>query len=51
MIFLAAAVLFAGISLIPFLGYLLVAAVPALAARAKRRRPTRYAGLRTLARD
>ena len=51
LIFLAAAVLFAGVALIPFLGYLLVAAVPALAARARRRGPTRYAGLRTLARD
>ena len=36
---------------IPVLGYLEVAAVPALAARARRRRPERYAGLRTLARD
>jgi hypothetical protein len=51
LIFLAAAVAFAGLALIPFVGYLLVAAVPALAARARRRGPTRYAGLRTLARD
>ena len=50
-IFLGAAVVFAGLALIPFVGYLEVAAVPALAARARRRRPTRYAGLRTLARD
>lgn len=50
-IFLAAAVLFAGIALIPFLGYLEAAAVPALAHRANRRPPQRYAGLRTLARD
>jgi hypothetical protein len=50
-IFLAAAVVFAGVALIPFLGYLEVAAVPALAHRARRRRPIRYAGLRTLARD
>ncbi len=51
MLFLASALVFAGIALIPFLGYLEVAAVPALAARARRRRPDRYAGLRTLARD
>jgi len=50
-IFLAAAVVFAGIALIPFLGYLEAAAVPALAHRARRRPPQRYAGLRTLARD
>jgi hypothetical protein len=51
LIFLAAAVVFAGIALIPFLGYLEAAAVPALARRARRRPPRRYAGLRTLARD
>lgn len=51
LIFLAAAVVFAGLALIPFVGYLLAAAVPALATRARRRPPTRYAGLRTLARD
>jgi hypothetical protein len=51
LIFLAAAVVFAGIALIPFLGYLEAAAVPALAHRARRRPPQRYAGLRTLARD
>jgi hypothetical protein len=50
-IFLGAALVFAGLALIPFVGYLEVAGVPALAARARRRRPTRYAGLRTLARD
>src|SRR3954449_8937245 len=51
MIFLAASVLFAGIALIPFLGYLEAAAVPALAHRAPPPPPRRYAGLRTLARD
>jgi hypothetical protein len=51
MLFLASAVLFAGLAFIPFFGFLEVAAVPALAARARRRRPDRYAGLRTLARD
>jgi hypothetical protein len=50
-LFLASALVFAGLALVPFLGYLEVAAVPALAARARRRRPDRYAGLRTLARD
>jgi hypothetical protein len=50
-IFFAAGVVFAGLALIPFVGYLEVAAVPALAARSRRRPPTRYAGLRTLARD
>jgi hypothetical protein len=50
-IFLAAAVLCAGLALIPFLGFLEAAAVPALAARSRRRPPTRYAGLRSLARD
>jgi hypothetical protein len=41
----------AGVAFIPFVGYLEAAAVPALAARARRRRPARYAGLRSLARD
>jgi len=50
-LFLASALVFAGVAFIPFLGYLELAAVPALAARARRRRPDRYAGLRTLARD
>jgi len=36
---------------VPFLGYLEALALPALAARARRREPERYAGLRTLARD
>ena len=50
-LFFASALVFAGVAFVPFLGYLEVAAVPALAARARRRRPDRYAGLRTLARD
>jgi len=41
----------AALALVPFLGYLEALALPALAARARRRRPERYAGLRTLARD
>jgi hypothetical protein len=39
------------LALVPFLGYLEAFALPALAARARRREPERYAGLRTLARD
>jgi hypothetical protein len=41
----------AALALVPFLGYLEALALPAVAARARRRRPERYAGLRTLARD
>jgi hypothetical protein len=41
----------AALALIPFLGYLEAVGLPALAARARRREPERYAGLRTLARD
>ena len=41
----------AALALVPFLGYLEALALPALAARARRRGPERYAGLRTLARD
>jgi hypothetical protein len=41
----------AALALVPFLGYLEALALPALAARARRREPERYAGLRTLARD
>jgi hypothetical protein len=41
----------AALALVPFLGYLEVLALPALSARARRREPERYAGLRTLARD
>jgi hypothetical protein len=41
----------AALALVPFLGYIEALALPALAARARRREPERYAGLRTLARD
>ena len=41
----------AALALVPVLGYLEAVALPALAARAHRREPERYAGLRTLARD
>jgi hypothetical protein len=41
----------AALALIPFVGYVEALGLPALAARARRRQPERYAGLRTLARD
>ena len=41
----------AALALIPFVGYLEAVALPALAGRARRRQPERYAGLRSLARD
>jgi small conductance mechanosensitive channel len=41
----------AALALIPFVGYLEAALLPVVAARAHRRRPARYAGLRSLARD
>ena len=46
-----AAVVAAAAAWIPVVGYLEAAALPALAARLRRARPERYAGLRTLARD
>jgi len=46
-----AAVAVAAIAWIPAAGYLEAVALPALAARLRRARPERYAGLRTLARD
>jgi hypothetical protein len=45
----AAAVLVAGLAWIPVVGYLEAVALPAVAARLRRRSPERYAGLRTLA--
>ena len=47
----AAAVMVAGLALVPVVGFLEALALPALAARLRRRSPERYAGLRTLARD
>jgi hypothetical protein len=41
----------AALAFIPVVGYLEAAVVPVLTARARRRRPERHAGLRTLARD
>jgi hypothetical protein len=44
-----AAIVAAGLAWIPVVGYLEAAALPAVAARLRRRSPERYAGLRTLA--
>jgi hypothetical protein len=41
----------AGLAWIPAVGYVILLALPVLAARVRRARPERYAGLRTLARD
>jgi hypothetical protein len=46
-----AALVVAGLAWVPVLGYLEALALPALAARLRKRAPERYAGLRTLARD
>jgi hypothetical protein len=43
------AIVVAAIALVPALGYLEALALPALAARLRKRAPERYAGLRTLA--
>ncbi len=45
------ALLIAAVALIPALGYAEALALPALAARLRKRAPERYAGLRTLAKD
>ena len=44
-----AALVAAGLAVVPALGYLEALALPAFAARLRRRQPERYAGLRTLA--
>lgn len=46
-----AALVVAALALVPVLGYLEALALPALAARLRKRAPERYAGLRTLAKD
>jgi len=46
-----AALVVAAFALVPVLGYLEALALPALAARLRKRAPERYAGLRTLAKD
>jgi hypothetical protein len=46
-----AALVLAGLAFVPALGYLVAVALPALAALLHRKRPERYAGLRTLAKD
>lgn len=45
----AAAIVLAGLAFIPVVGYVEAVALPAVAARLRRRSPERYAGLRTLA--
>jgi hypothetical protein len=45
------ALLLGALALVPGVGYIEALALPALAARLRRRAPERYAGLRTLARD
>jgi hypothetical protein len=47
----AAALGLALLALVPLVGYVEAVALPALAARLRRRSPETYAGLRTLARD
>jgi hypothetical protein len=47
----AVAVLLAALALVPIVGYVVAVAVPALAARLRRRSDRTYAGLRILARD
>jgi hypothetical protein len=44
-----AALVAAGLAFVPAVGYLVALALPAFAARLRRRQPERYAGLRTLA--
>jgi hypothetical protein len=46
-----AGLVLAVLAFVPLLGFLEALAVPALGVRLRRREPTRYAGLRTLARD
>jgi hypothetical protein len=46
----AGSIVVAALAFVPILGYLLAVAVPLAGARARRRSPERYAGLRTLAR-
>ena len=47
----AGALVIAALALVPILGYVEAVAVPAVAARLRRRTAERYAGLRSLARD
>jgi hypothetical protein len=46
-----AALVLAGIAFIPVAGYIVAIVLPVLALLLRRRRPERYAGLRTLAKD
>jgi dolichol kinase len=45
------ALVLAGLAFVPVAGYLLAIVLPLLALLLRRRRPERYAGLRTLAKD
>ena len=51
MLLAGAALVLAGIAFIPAAGFLVAIVLPALALLLRRRRPERYAGLRTLAKD
>ena len=46
-----AAVVVAALAFIPFVGYVMAVALPAVGLRTRSREPDRHAGLRTLARD
>jgi hypothetical protein len=46
-----AGLVLAGLAFVPALGYVEAIVLPALAALLHRRKPERYAGLRTLAKD
>jgi len=51
MLLAGAALVLAGIAFIPAAGFLVAIVLPALALLLRRKRPERYAGLRTLAKD
>ena len=51
MLLIGVALVLAGLAFIPALGYLVAIVLPLLALVLRRRRPERYAGLRTLAKD
>jgi hypothetical protein len=51
MLLAGAALVLAGIAFIPVAGFLIAIVLPVLALLLRRRRPERYAGLRTLAKD
>ena len=51
MLLVGAALVLAGLAFIPAFGFLIAIVLPVLALLLRRRRPDRYAGLRTLAKD